>query len=426
MQQPPTSNDRPFRVCPACGGRTPSHLPVCIECGAASVQAMAEARERDDEQRFARTFFTRGTPATWALIGANAAVFVLMSLVAKSIDPGSPGYTVALANFGAKLNALIDQGQYWRFVTPAFIHIGVMHLGVNMYSLYAIGPQVERLYGTARFLILYLVSGVAGVAASYYMSPGKGLSAGASGALFGLLGVLLVFGLRYRSELPGIFRQAFHPRGLVPVLALNLFITFAVSFIDKWAHLGGLLAGGALAAVIPYFRTNERRASLVWRAVATLCVAATIACFVLAWRAPKLDYRQVVGLLAAASDDGDGMAPAAFVETYNEANEALDDVAAAMQRAHEQKATSPEAADRARAAAAAVRATRALDPTSKQLLEREARLLDDAAARVGDDPRSVTDDVYVAFVAEHDKIQRDWNAWIESEGPKFGLEKKDT
>jgi membrane associated rhomboid family serine protease len=411
MEQPPSSHERPFRVCPSCGKRTPSHLPVCIECGQPSVQAMAEARERDDEQRFARAFFTRGTPATWALIGANVAVFVLMAVVAKTIDPDSPRYTAVLTNFGAKVNALIDQGQYWRFVTPTFIHIGLMHLGVNMYSLYAIGPQVERLYGTARFLILYLVSGIAGVAASYYMSPASGPSAGASGALFGLLGVLFVFGFRYRAELPGIFRQAFNPRGLVPVLALNLFITFTIPIIDKWAHLGGLFAGGALAAVIPYFRTNERRASLIWRAVATACVLVAVSCFALAWRAPKL-----------AADRQDATA---FIETFNDADAALKDVADAMQRANEKRSTSPDAAERARAAAAAARSAKGLDARSQELFAREARLLDEAATHVAEDPQSVTDPVYSAFVADRKRLDDDWTAWIDSEGPKYGLVRQD-
>src|SRR5215203_4013989 len=232
MESSPSSKERPFRMCPACGRLTPSHLPRCVECGEPSVQAMAEAVELEDEQRFARTFFMRGTPATWALIGANVAVFILMTFVAKSVSPSDPSYNAALIAFGAKLNALIDQGEFWRFVNPIFIHIGPMHLLVNMYSLYAIGPQVERLYGTARFLILYLLTGVAGVGASYWFAKNpNGVSAGASGALFGLLGVLFVFGWRFRKELPGVFRQAFSPRGLVPVLVLNLFITFAIPYI---------------------------------------------------------------------------------------------------------------------------------------------------------------------------------------------------
>ena len=260
IEPSPTPQQRPFRVCPACGQLTPANRPLCVMCGEPSVEAMAEAEERADEERFASAFFARGASATWAFIGANVAVYALMVAVAR--DSGlapSEEYTVALANFGAKVNALVNLGEYWRFVTPIFIHIGPIHLLVNMYSLHAIGPQVERLYGTSRYIILYLLTGIAGVAGSYYTVVRTGTdatSAGASGALFGLLGVLLVFGLRYKNELPGIFRKAFSAQGLIPVLAINLIITFTIPMIDWGAHLGGLVAGAALAAVIPYFRST--------------------------------------------------------------------------------------------------------------------------------------------------------------------------
>ena len=90
-----------------------------------------------------------------------------MAIVAKTVNPGTPQYQDALVDFGAKVNELIGKGEYWRFVTPMFIHIGAMHLLVNMYSLYMIGPPVERLYGTARFLVMYVLSGIGGVACSY-------------------------------------------------------------------------------------------------------------------------------------------------------------------------------------------------------------------------------------------------------------------
>src|SRR5262245_57817063 len=96
-----------------------------------------------------------------------------------------------LLAFGMKSNAQIDSGEYWRLITPIFIHIGLLHLMFNSYALWIVGPQVEKLYGGARFLILYMATGVAGVLGSYWQHPNDP-SAGASGAIFGLFGALLV------------------------------------------------------------------------------------------------------------------------------------------------------------------------------------------------------------------------------------------
>src|SRR6185295_3406352 len=122
--------------------------------------------------------------------------------------------------------------QWWRFVTPVFLHSGVIHLAVNMYSLWMLGPYVEKLYGSAKFVFFWVVTGIAGVVASYFAlvpaDTNLGVlgrfvlktqdvpSAGASGALFGLVGVLFVFGIRYRNELPEGFKRAFGT-GLLPV-----------------------------------------------------------------------------------------------------------------------------------------------------------------------------------------------------------------
>src|SRR5438046_7793146 len=139
-----------------------------------------------------------------------------------------------------------------------------------MYSLWVIGPWVEKLYGSAKFVVFWVVTGVAGVLASYLtVIPGAhpGLigsfviktgdtvpSAGASGALFGLVGVLFVFGLKYRRELPEGFKRAFGT-GMLPVILLNLAIGFVLrGLIDNAAHMGGLLSGGVLAAFISYKR----------------------------------------------------------------------------------------------------------------------------------------------------------------------------
>src|SRR6185436_5756473 len=123
-----------------------------------------------------------------------------------------------------------------------------------------VGPQVERLYGPARFVILYVMTGIAGVYGSYHYKP-LFISAGASGAIFGLFGVLLVFGIRYRNSIPPFFQRAVGT-GVLPVIAINLFIGFTIKEIDNSAHIAGLLAGAALAALVPFQKPNEETPSV--------------------------------------------------------------------------------------------------------------------------------------------------------------------
>ena len=187
-----------------------------------------------------------------------------------------------LLDFGAKTNYLIHyEHEWWRFVTPIFIHVNLPHVLINMYSLWVIGPWVEKLYGSAKFVVFWILTGIAGVVGSYLtVIPGSrpGLissflikahddpSAGASGALFGLVGVLFVFGLKYRHELPEGFKRAFGT-GMLPVILLNLTIGFlGRGIIDNAAHLGGLISGAALAAVVSYKRPGEPHSvTIAWR-----------------------------------------------------------------------------------------------------------------------------------------------------------------
>ena len=200
-----------------------------------------------------------------------------------------------LVTYGAKLNYLIAQyHQWWRFVTPMFLHANLPHLFINMFSLWMIGPYVEKLYGSAKFVVFWVVSGILSVVASYLavrpnVAPGSlagflfksvdNPSVGASGALFGLVGVLFVFGIKFRRELPEGFKRAFGT-GLVPIILINLVIGFlGRGFIDNAAHLGGLITGAGLALVAEYRRPGDRRSvSVVWRvlhaASLVICVAA--------------------------------------------------------------------------------------------------------------------------------------------------------
>jgi rhomboid protease GluP len=206
-----------------------------------------------------------------------------------------------LLAFGAKLNFLVQtQHQLWRFVTPMFLHVNLLHLIVNMYSLWIVGPYVEKLYGSAKFVVFWVLTGIAGVVASYLtvrpamnVGPITGFifksfdtpSAGASGALFGLVGVLFVFGIKFRNELPEGFKRAFGT-GLLPMIVLNLFIGYVLrGFIDNAAHLGGLLSGATLALVVDYRRPGERPGvAITWRVMQGVAIALVVVSFLMAAR----------------------------------------------------------------------------------------------------------------------------------------------
>lgn len=230
---------------------------------------------------------------TVILLMANLFVFMLMwqssGLLSQVLWIGFPEQV--LVAYGAKLNYLINSphDQWWRFITPMFVHINLPHLLVNMYSLWIVGPYVEKLYGSAKFIVFWVVTGIAGVVASYLTvqprlatgSIGRFLfknmdipSAGASGALFGLVGVLFVFGIKFRRELPEGFKRAFGT-GMLPIIIINLFIGYVGrGFIDNAAHLGGLISGAALAAVVQYRRPGERRGlAVAWRILQALALS---------------------------------------------------------------------------------------------------------------------------------------------------------
>jgi rhomboid protease GluP len=177
--------------------------------------------------------------ATYALIGLTALVFLLQSLSTSLLGTDLP-----LA-WGAKINALISQGELWRLITPLVLHAGILHAGFNLYALYIIGPQAEAIFGRWRFLTVYLVSGMGGVLASYLLTAE--VSVGASSAIFGLIGALLIFFYRHRKAL-----GEFGRRGLVNLLVvagINLVLGLSPG-IDNWGHVGGLLAGALLALVL--------------------------------------------------------------------------------------------------------------------------------------------------------------------------------
>lgn len=286
-------------MCRSCGAIVGAGQTSCGVCGAPTTAQPAsrpsQAAPDRETVRFARAIMERPYKFTIVLLVTNLFVYLLMwqssgmSLGVLGVFPQP-----VLTAYGAKLNYLINVNhEWWRFVTPMFIHVNLMHLLVNMYSLWIIGPYVEKLYGASKFVVFWVLTGIAGVVASYLTVVGPDVplgalgrflfkvhddpSAGASGALFGLVGVLFVFGIKFRRELPEGFKRAFGT-GLLPMIALNLFIGYlGRGIIDNAAHLGGLVAGAGLALLIDYRRPGERSGVAVLWQVLRVTVLALVA-----------------------------------------------------------------------------------------------------------------------------------------------------
>jgi membrane associated rhomboid family serine protease len=175
-------------------------------------------------------------PITFILLGLTILVFILqyVSIQLYGFD--------LIAGLGAKDNALLRAGEYWRFVTPVFLHANEIHILLNMYALFQIGPIVEREFGRIRFLAIYLLSGIGGVVLSLAFTTADSL--GASGAIFGLIGAWGVFLLLHRRLLGASGRNALF--NVLFIIVLNVGISFMPG-IDLWGHFGGLLTGALIA-----------------------------------------------------------------------------------------------------------------------------------------------------------------------------------
>ncbi len=201
--------------------------------------------------------------ATHALIALNAAVFLLMTFVDFSGHPRLPDFLLRtftgfsadpdlLVRFGASFGPYIRRGEYWRLVTPMFLHVGLIHFLLNNYALLVLGRLLERVYNYGRFGLLYVACGVGSAFLSVSMS--NNVSAGASGAIFGVAGAILVLGYVRRV----VFWMGLGRVLSREMLALNVLVILVLGFaarrvvpLDNWGHVGGLLSGIVLALLIP-------------------------------------------------------------------------------------------------------------------------------------------------------------------------------
>jgi len=153
-----------------------------------------------------------------------------------------------LVNAGAQVNYLVAQGQVWRIFTAMFLHFNLLHIGLNMFSLFLIGGVVEMVFGKWRYLVIYLGSGIVGGILTFYVSPLNTLAAGASGAIFGVFGALGVFYILNRQALGRYGAGAI--MNWLFWLGLNLVFGFTQTGIGIWDHIGGLVAGMIIAALL--------------------------------------------------------------------------------------------------------------------------------------------------------------------------------
>jgi membrane associated rhomboid family serine protease len=240
--------------------------PICPDCmnpAAVGFQCPDCVREGARTTRQARTPYggTRragGPVVTWTLMGLNLLVFLAVSstgsggsrvLTTLGLLPRGGYFADGSASGGAYLARGVSEGAFWQLLTSMFTHAQVWHIVFNMMALYLLGPQLEMVLGRLRFAVLYVLSGLVGSATVYWLAPESSLTIGASGAVFGLMGALLVLALKVGGNV----------QGLLTLLALNGVITvLGAQYISWQGHLGGLV-GGLLLGWVMVYAPRERR-----------------------------------------------------------------------------------------------------------------------------------------------------------------------
>jgi rhomboid protease GluP len=265
------------KVCEGCGLTVDAAEKRCPRCGRA-VSGMTSRRMR----MVWRELVPEGT-YTYTSVFAIACVAFYLAMALKG--RGTAGIFQAISmttleSLGAWTSARIIRGEVWRLVTPMFLHFDLLHLIFNCLWIVQLGPLIEKLYGRSRFLVILLISGLAGFAASAgyrcYVVPQPAIGAGASGVVFGLIAVAMVAGYLKKQSGSEVFRS-----GLVK-WALYGVIFSLLPGVDFVAHAGGAVGGGWVALLIKPRATSSRG----WLVVEIGCWAVVGVCFALVLRWP--------------------------------------------------------------------------------------------------------------------------------------------
>lgn len=246
--------------------------------GARNQFAETAQSEEAKLERFQHALFN-ATPhnfVTPTIVFANVAIFVIM-LVTSASSPFRMD-VAAVLEWGANNGPRTMNGEWWRLFTSMFLHFGIIHLGFNMWVLWNVGQIVERLVGNVGFVLLYVTSGLFGSVASLAWNPAT-ISAGASGAVFGVVGALIGFILLRRDTVPHSVINSI--RGSIGAFVMyNLILGFAIPNIDMAAHIGGFVAGCVCGLICSQPLSPNMTAGRVWRN--TLGLVAGTACLLIA------------------------------------------------------------------------------------------------------------------------------------------------
>lgn len=198
--------------------------------------------------------YRKKAPCTVALIVVNVAVFIFLSFGGMTED------AYYMLQNGAMYLPLLQQGEYYRLITSIFLHFGFSHLVNNMLMLGVMGWQLELVVGKIKFLIIYFAAGIGGNMLSALVEMRTGdfaVSAGASGAIFGIIGALLYIAVRNHGRIGNVSGQ-----GILVMIALTLYYGFTSSGVDNFAHIGGLAVGFVLAVLLYRKRDTEFRSCI--------------------------------------------------------------------------------------------------------------------------------------------------------------------
>jgi membrane associated rhomboid family serine protease len=271
---PPSQPEQPAEAVPTCY-RHPARetwvrcqrcdRPICPDCmrdAAVGFQCPECVAEGGRTMRQGRSTFGGAVVAkpyvTWAILAVNVLVFGAQYLTGDQVTN-----TLAMWPAGVAL-----QGDYYRLITAAVVHSGVLHILFNCWALYVVGPYLERAFGHTRYIAIYVLSALGGSVLGLWLDPLMQPTVGASGAIFGLFGAVFVVGRRLNMDV----------RGIAVLIVINLVLTFVVSGISWTGHVGGLITGSALAAALAYAPKGNRT---LWQVAAVAAALALMVVLVL-------------------------------------------------------------------------------------------------------------------------------------------------